>query len=143
MENQAVAYVDGSCCPTNPGPGGWAFIYLDGQREWHVSGGETTSTNNKMELTAAIEALEFVPKEKKLTIYSDSIYVIKGITEWIGNWKKKGWAKVKNREYWERLDGLCEGRSVEWRWVKAHNGDVYNEKVDKLARSWAKRMSRL
>jgi ribonuclease HI / DNA polymerase III subunit epsilon len=130
-------YTDGSCLGNKGNdPGGWAFIYIEGDKEFHISGGEKFTTNNKMELTAVIEALEFCPKND-LTIYSDSQYVIKGITEWIKNWKKKGWGKIKNREYWERLDKLCQGKNITWKWVKAHNGDIYNEMVDKLARKEA------
>jgi len=139
MSDSAIIYTDGSCLGNKGNdPGGWAFIYLDGKKEWHMSGGEEYSTNNKMELTAAIEALEFCAK-KNITIYSDSQYVIKGITQWIGGWKKKGWAKVKNREYWEKLDKLRQGKRISWNWVKAHDGNTYNEMVDKLARAEAKK----
>lgn len=137
MEPNTEVYTDGSCLGNGNGrnsPGGWAFIWLDTKddKEWLVSGGEKETTNNRMELEAAIRALDFCAGD--LTIYSDSLYVIKGITEWIFGWKKRGWAKVKNRGYWERLDRATQGRRVEWRWVKAHSGNFYNEKVDKLAR---------
>jgi ribonuclease HI len=127
-------YTDGSCLK-NPGPGGWAVVVLNKDSELNISGGEKYTTNNKMELEAVIKALEFTSGE--VTIYSDSNYVIKGITEWIHNWKRTGWKKIKNKEYWIRLDEQVKCRKVIWNWVKAHNGDYYNEKVDKLARNEA------
>ena len=137
MENQIIIYTDGSCLG-NPGPGGWGFIWLDENKEWNICGREEFTTNNKMELEAVIQALDFCAinrtRNKEIIIYSDSQYVIKGITEWMPGWKKKGWNKIKNRDYWERLDILCQGKKIKWNWVKAHNGDKYNEQVDKLAR---------
>lgn len=131
----SVFYTDGSCMP-NPGPGGWAFVLLpnkDDSKEWHVSGGEKHSTNNRMELQAVIEALKFT-QTKRNTIYSDSKYVINGITKWIGNWERKGWNKVKNEDLWKELRVLTRDKDIKWLYVKAHNGDEYNELVDKLAK---------
>ena len=131
-----IIYTDGSCLG-NPGPGGWGFNVTLDNREYDVSGGEINTTNNKMELTAVIEALIFVPKNLNIEIYSDSMYVINGITKWIKNWKRKNFIQVKNTDLWKKLDKLCENRKITWNYVKAHNGDVKNELVDKLAKSEA------
>lgn len=132
-----IIYTDGSCIG-NPGPGGWGFnVTLDNQ-EYDVSGGEKDdTTNNRMELTAVIEALIFVPKNLNIEIYSDSMYVINGITKWIKNWKRKNFMQVKNTDLWKRLDKLSENRKINWNYVRAHNGDLKNELVDKLAKSEA------
>ncbi len=130
-------YTDGSCAKN--GAGGWAWISLiDGDLQGGAKGGSFGVTNNKMELQAAIKAL-ILNADKELSIYSDSMYVINGITKWIVGWKKRGWKTkankdVKNREYWVKLDSLVEGRDITWTHVKAHNGDKWNEAVDKLAR---------
>ena len=132
-------YTDGSCFLTKANkPGGWAFVI---PHEYEVSGGATQTTNNRMELTAPIEALGFIPKDTKVDIFSDSKYVIRGITEFIKGWKRKGWAKVKNRDLWEKLDQLVVGRHVSWHWVKAHNGNVWNERADNLAKYEAAKFS--
>jgi ribonuclease HI len=128
-------YTDGSCLG-NPGPGGWAAIGPD----FSVSGGLQLTTNNAMELTAAIRALERTGNTP-VTLYTDSCYVKNGITKWILNWKKNGWKTtkgdpIKNRELWIQLDDV-NGSHVTWKWVKAHNGNPLNEKVDKLAREQA------
>lgn len=134
---KTIIYTDGSCIG-NPGPGGWGFnVTLDNQ-EYDVSGGEKDdTTNNRMELTAVIEALIFVPKNLNIEIYSDSMYVINGITKWIKNWKRKNFMQVKNTDLWKRLDKLSENRKINWNYVRAHNGDLKNELVDKLAKSEA------
>lgn len=134
---KTIIYTDGSCIG-NPGPGGWGFnVTLDNQ-EYDVSGGEKDdTTNNRMELTAVIEALIFVPKNLNIEIYSDSMYVINGITKWIKNWKRKNFMQVKNTDLWKKLDKLSENRKINWNYVRAHNGDLKNELVDKLAKSEA------
>lgn len=120
-----IIYTDGSCSP-NPGRGGWGFITL-GERIWEVNGGSAHTTNNQMELTAVIEALKF-STSKKLKIFSDSQYVI--------NCAKGNWRRKKNRELWDMFDHASAGRSIAWEWVKAHNGDIYNERVDALAKEF-------
>lgn len=125
-----IIYTDGSCIP-NPGPGGWAFIVInyDG-REWHVSGGEKESTNNRMELQAVISALLFTHDKKKYIIYSDSMYVI--------NCAQGKWSRKKNKDMWKEYDQASQGKKIEWIWVKGHNGDKYNEIVDRLAKQEVK-----
>jgi len=129
-------YTDGSCLG-NPGPGGWAVIC----DEFTLSGGLPHTTNNEMELTAALKALEKAGNQK-IVLYTDSCYVKNGITKWILNWKKNGWKTskgelIKNRELWVQLDDV-NGTHVTWKWVRAHNGNSRNEAVDKLAREVAK-----
>lgn len=132
----AVAYTDGACSG-NPGRGGWGVVFLDGRT---FSGGEAATTNNRMEMMAVIRALEETPPGDALTLHIDSQYVIKGITQWMAGWKRNGWltaAKkpVKNKELWERLDALTDGRPgrVEYKWVKGHSGDPHNDEADALA----------
>ena len=134
-------YTDGGCSG-NPGPGGWAYILKDGQREYSRSGGEPETTNNRMELTAVISALEHVLsdealKVRRVDLYTDSQYVKNGITQWIYTWLKNGWktsAKqpVKNRDLWMRLDESRKTLDIEWHWVKGHAGHAYNEAADTL-----------
>lgn len=137
--NQVVIYTDGAC-KGNPGPGGWGVLLLAGPHRKEMFGGERETTNNRMELTAVIEALRALKRPCDVTLYLDSEYVRKGITEWIHGWKAKGWktaAKqpVKNAELWQVLDHLVStsGHRIEWRWVKGHAGDPGNEKADALA----------
>lgn len=137
--NQVVIYTDGAC-KGNPGPGGWGVLLLAGPHRKELFGGERETTNNRMELTAVIEALRALKRPCDVTLYLDSEYVRKGITEWIHGWKSKGWktaAKqpVKNAELWQVLDHLVStsGHRIEWRWVKGHAGDPGNEKADALA----------
>lgn len=137
--NQVVIYTDGAC-KGNPGPGGWGVLLLAGPHRKELFGGERETTNNRMELTAVIEALRALKRPCDVTLYLDSEYVRKGITEWIHGWKAKGWktaAKqpVKNAELWQVLDHLVStsGHRIEWRWVKGHAGDPGNEKADALA----------
>tara|TARA_B100001123_G_scaffold435622_2_gene564502 strand:+ start:613 stop:1038 length:426 start_codon:yes stop_codon:yes gene_type:complete len=131
-------YTDGACSG-NPGPGGWgALILKDGQEE-ELCGGERETTNNRMELMAAIEALEHVSPGLPVKLYTDSNYVRGGITEWIHGWKRNGWktsAKkpVKNVDLWQRLDLAAAAHQIEWHWVKGHAGDPGNERADALAR---------
>lgn len=130
-------YADGAC-KGNPGPGGWgAWLAFDGH-EKELCGGELLTTNNRMELTAVIRALEALKRPSKVKIYTDSVYVQKGITEWIHGWKTRGWRTsdkkpVKNEELWRELDSLSQQHKIEWIWVKGHAGDVGNERADALA----------
>lgn len=128
-------YTDGACSG-NPGPGGWAAVMLYGSHKKEISGGEILTTNNKMELKAAIEGLKNVIKENiPIKIYTDSLYVKNGITDWIHNWKLNDFKKVANRELWEELYDISNKFNVEWNWVQSHNGNTYNERADKLARA--------
>lgn len=125
-------WTDGACLG-NPGPGGWGAILRAGSREKELSGGEPQTTNNRMELLAAISALEALTRPSTVRLVSDSEYVIKGITQWLPGWRAKGWKKVKNRDLWERLAEVTSTHDVTWEWVRGHSGDVMNERVDKLA----------
>jgi ribonuclease HI len=130
-------YTDGAC-KGNPGPGGWgALLQLDG-REKELCGGEPDTTNNRMELTAVIRALEALKRSCKIDLYTDSQYVQKGISEWIVSWKRRGWKTadrkpVKNVDLWLELDRLVTGHEVRWHWVKGHAGHAENERADQLA----------
>ncbi len=133
-------YTDGACSG-NPGIGGWGVVILINKQEILLNGGDQLTTNNKMELTAAIKALEYFETKKNLTIYTDSKYVKDGIESWIINWKKNGWKTstkkiVKNKELWMRLDNLINQHNVTWNWVKGHAGFEFNEKADELARKY-------
>lgn len=130
-------YTDGAC-RGNPGPGGWGVLIKTGDDEQRICGGENNTTNNRMELLAAIEGLGHVAPELNAVLITDSQYVRKGITEWIVNWKRNGWrtaAKkpVKNADLWQRLDDLAQQREVEWQWVKGHSGHRENDIADQLA----------
>lgn len=133
-----IIYTDGAC-KGNPGPGGWGVVISRGKKRKELCGpGTLQSTNNEMELTAAIKALEALKKPLPVRLYSDSQYLIKGMNEWLANWKANGWRTldrkpVANREMWERLDALATVHDVEWVWVKAHAGDAENERADQLA----------
>jgi ribonuclease HI len=138
MSEKIVIYTDGACSG-NPGPGGWGAVLIYGDSEKHISGHESNTTNNKMELTAAIKALKALKDtQKEVILYTDSMYVKNGITEWITGWKKKGWkttsGPVKNRELWEELDALNNSLLIEWRWVRGHSDSKYNNLADELAR---------
>ena len=133
-------YTDGACSG-NPGIGGWGVVILENNKEILLNGGDQHTTNNKMELTAAIKALEYFEIKKELIIYTDSKYVKDGIESWIINWKKNGWkttAKkpVKNKELWISLDELMKKHNINWKWVKGHDGNIHNEKADYLARRY-------
>jgi len=137
--NQVVIYTDGAC-KGNPGPGGWGVLMQAGPHTKELFGGERETTNNRMELTAVIEALRALKRPCDVTLFLDSEYVRKGITEWIHGWKAKGWKTstkqpVKNVELWQALDALVSGAGhrIEWRWVKGHAGDPGNERADALA----------
>jgi ribonuclease HI len=134
-----VIYTDGAC-KGNPGPGGWGVLMKSGHTHKELHGGEATTTNNRMELTAVIRALEALKRPCAVTLYMDSQYVLKGITEWLPGWKAKGWRTaskqpVKNVDLWQRLDDLLahSGHVIDWRWVRGHNGDPGNERADELA----------
>ena len=134
-------YTDGACSG-NPGLGGWGVVILINDKEpVYLSGGSKQTTNNQMELTAAIEALKFLPINSKIIIFTDSKYVKEGIELWIINWKKNGWKTkskkpVKNKDLWKKLDGLINKHSIKWSWVKGHSGNEQNEKADELAREF-------
>jgi ribonuclease HI len=137
--NHIDIYTDGAC-KGNPGPGGWGVLLKSGTTEKELFGGELGTTNNRMELTAVIEALGALKRPCQVTLYLDSEYVRKGITEWIHGWKAKGWRTstkqpVKNVELWQKLDALVAGggHTIDWRWVKGHAGDPGNERADALA----------
>ncbi len=143
-KHKLVAYTDGACSG-NPGPGGWGVLlqaFSDNKvvKERELSNGERLTTNNKMELRAAIAALEILDRTSEITIITDSKYVMNGVQTWLAGWKKNNWKTaskkpVKNEELWKRLDLLCKQHEVNWKWVKGHAGDMGNERVDKLARS--------
>lgn len=132
-------YTDGACSG-NPGPGGWAALLRYNDREKTLSGGEPTTTNNRMELAAAIAGLEALKRPCRVVIVTDSQYVMKGITEWLPRWKARGWRTagkqpVKNADLWQRLDALVQRHEVRWEWVRGHAGHAENERVDALARA--------
>ena len=131
-------FTDGACTG-NPGPGGWAAILRTGAHEKELSGGERATTNNRMELTAAIRAFEALKQPSVVTIHTDSRYVMDGATKWMANWKKNGWKTadkkpVKNEELWKALEAAAAPHKVTWRWVKGHAGHPENERCDALAR---------
>lgn len=135
---RAVVYTDGAC-HGNPGPGGWGVVLrVEGEDERHLYGGDPHTTNNQMELLAAITALEELAHGAAVQLWTDSQYVRNGITSWINGWKRKGWKTtagqpVKNQELWQRLDAAAARHTVDWRWVRGHNGDEGNELADTLA----------
>lgn len=131
-------FCDGACSG-NPGPGGYGAILRYNGHEKEISGGEPHTTNNRMELTAAIEALRRLTRPCRVVVTTDSQYVVKGMTEWIAGWQRRGWVNSKkepvlNRELWEELAALADRHTIEWRWVRGHNGHVENERCDLLAR---------
>jgi ribonuclease HI len=136
-------HTDGACLG-NPGPGGWAALLRYGGRERELSGGEPATTNNRMELMAAIMALETLTGPCKAHLHTDSRYVQQGIGEWLPNWLRRGWktsggGEVKNRDLWERLYAVASRHQVRWIWVRGHNGHPENERVDALARAAAEK----
>ncbi len=132
MQQTITIYTDGAC-KGNPGIGGYgAILEYNGHRK-EICGYELTTTNNRMELTAVIEALKLIKHQCNVKVYTDSQYVQKGMTEWISGWKQKNWSKVKNVDLWQELDTLANEHKVTWHWVKAHNGDKWNERADELA----------
>ena len=130
-------YTDGAC-RGNPGPGGWGVLLRFNDKEKELWGGEAGTTNNRMELMAAIRALEALKRPSRVKLYTDSLYVMKGITTWIHDWKRRGWRTaekkpVKNEDLWRELDVLAARHEIEWHWVKGHNGHPENERADQLA----------
>ncbi len=132
-------WTDGACSG-NPGPGGWGAVLRYGDAEKELSGAEAATTNNRMELTAAIEALNALKKPANVKLHTDSKYVMDGVTKWIHGWKKNGWRTadnkpVKNEDLWRALEAAANRHNVEWQWVKGHAGDEMNERADELARA--------
>ena len=131
-------YTDGACSG-NPGPGGWGAVIFDqDKKQKNISGSEKNTTNNRMELLAAIMSLKKIKSNSEVVIFTDSTYVKNGITEWMKNWKKNGWKNsnkkpVKNKDLWVKLDKLCEANSVSWKWVKGHSTNEFNNLADELA----------
>ncbi len=137
MNDHVVLYTDGSC-KGNPGPGGWGALLEFGKHTKELSGGESATTNNRMELTAVIEGLRTLNRSCQITVVTDSTYVKDGITKWIANWKRNGWQTkarkpVKNKDLWEALDAELSTHDVSWEWVKGHAGHPGNERADQLA----------
>ncbi len=135
--DEVEIYTDGAC-RGNPGPGGWGAILRCGRNERELYGGEQATTNNRMELMAAIAGLEALKRPCRVRLVTDSQYVMKGITEWLDGWKRKGWKTaarkpVKNEDLWRRLDRALERHSVSWQWVRGHSGHPENERADALA----------
>ncbi len=138
MTPKVVIYTDGACSG-NPGPGGWGAVLISGKHDKEIFGGAPDTTNNRMELTAACEALEALTKPCKVELHTDSRYVMDGISQWIHSWKARGWKTadkkpVRNEDLWRRLDAARTRHEVDWRWVKGHAGHELNERADALAR---------
>ncbi len=137
MSDAVIIYTDGAC-RGNPGPGGWGALLNYKGKIKELYGAEKLTTNNRMELMAAIQALELLTRPCSVQLNSDSVYVLKGITDWMPNWKKRGWktaskSPVKNEDLWRRLDAAISKHTIEWKWVKGHSGDIGNDKADALA----------
>jgi ribonuclease HI len=134
---RVTIYTDGACDP-NPGPGGWAVLLLFDRREKILSGSEPETTNNRMELTAAIQALQALKGPSQVDFFTDSQYLRLGITEWMPNWRARSWrrkgGKLANVDLWQSLDQAIQEHQINWRWVRGHSGDRYNQRVDYLAR---------
>lgn len=144
--DRVIIYSDGGCKP-NPGRGGWAALLIWGEQQKELSGGDPDTTNNRMELTAAVRALEALKRACDIEFYTDSEYLKKGISEWIAGWKRKGWKTAKgepvlNQDLWMRLDELTRQHKISWKWTRGHAGNVYNERVDRLATEARTRSSR-
>lgn len=138
MKKKITMYTDGACSG-NPGPGGWGVILVYNHHEKELSGAEENTTNNRMEMMAAIRGLEELKTPCHVDVYTDSTYVQKGISEWLPAWKKNNWRTadkkpVKNLELWQRLDDIAAQHDVRWHWVRGHDGHAYNERADKIAR---------
>jgi ribonuclease HI len=138
MAETIEIWTDGACSG-NPGPGGWGALLVSGEHTRELHGGEKQTTNNRMEMTAAIEALNALKLPSKVTLHVDSTYVKDGLTKWIKGWKKNGWKTadkkpVKNQDLWQALEAACERHDIKWVWVRGHNGDEGNERADALAR---------
>ena len=138
MKNPVIIYTDGAC-RGNPGPGGWGAVLTYGDHRKELYGGESMTTNNRMELTAALESLKALTRPSRVSVYTDSKYVKNGIQKWMQNWKTKNWrtaqgGAVKNQDLWKALDELVGRHEVDWHWVKGHSGDPGNERADRLAK---------
>lgn len=138
MSSKVVEIWTDGACKGNPGPGGWGALLRQGRHEKELCGGEAATTNNRMELTAVIEALRALKRPCHVVVHTDSQYVQKGMSEWLPNWKRRGWLTadkkpVRNADLWQELDALVAGHDVEWRWVRGHAGDPGNERADALA----------
>jgi len=139
MTARVEIFTDGACSG-NPGPGGWGAVLIAGRHEKEISGGEPATTNNRMELTAAIRALEALKQPSSVTLHTDSRYVMDGITRWMTRWKANGWRTsdkkpVKNEDLWRALDAAAARHDVTWKWVEGHSGHAQNERADALARA--------
>ncbi|MCE3232772.1 MAG: ribonuclease [Rickettsiaceae bacterium] len=137
MTKKVTIYTDGACSG-NPGPGGWGAVLQYGKHEKEIYGGEKETTNNRMELTAAIRAIQAIKEQCQIDIYTDSNYVKDGVTKWMANWKTNGWRTadkkpVKNTDLWQELDIALANHKINWHWVKGHSGHEGNERADKLA----------
>ncbi len=138
MSPEVVIYTDGACSG-NPGPGGWGAVLISGGHEKDIWGGEALTTNNRMEITAAIRALEALKRPCRVELHTDSQYLRQGVTEWLAGWKTRGWRTadkkpVKNEDLWRELDAARAHHTVDWRWVRGHAGHPLNERADALAR---------
>ena len=135
---QVTIYTDGACEP-NPGPGGWAALLLFGRHEKELSGAEPRTTNNRMELTAAVNALGALSQPCRVDFYTDSEYLRRGITEWLPDWRRRGWkrktGKLANIDLWQALEAAIVDHNISWHWVQGHAGDRYNQRVDRMARN--------
>jgi ribonuclease HI len=139
MNERVEIWTDGACSG-NPGPGGWGAILVLGEKEKELSGGEALTTNNRMELTAAIAALEALKRSCRIDLHTDSQYLREGITKWLPGWKRRNWVTaaktpVKNVDLWQRLEAAAEKHDIHWKWVRGHAGDRRNERADELART--------
>ncbi|HRG63679.1 MAG TPA: ribonuclease HI [Burkholderiales bacterium] len=132
QQTKLIIYTDGAC-KGNPGIGGWGAILMYGDKVKEIYGYAPETTNNRMELSAVIEALKVIKRSCPITIFTDSQYVKRGITEWIDGWIKKNWKNVKNVDLWQELYPLSKQYDIDWQWVRGHNGDKYNERADELA----------
>ena len=146
MSEKVLIYTDGSCLG-NPGTGGWAALLMRGQHEKLISGSALNTTNNRMELQAAVEGLRALKRATKVEVWTDSQYVRRGITEWIQNWVKNQWKNaakkpVKNADLWQQLLEVTQMHQISWHWVKGHSGDAHNERVDQAAREAAEALDK-
>lgn len=137
VKTTVLIFTDGSCEP-NPGPGGWAALLQSSGHEKTLTGSEADTTNNRMELTAALRAIETLNRPCHVILHTDSEYLKRGITEWLPGWRRRGWKRkggaLKNIELWQALDRVMQTHEIEWRWVRGHAGHLENERVDRLAR---------